>query len=1025
MKSKFTWIFTLFLAFFIQFAFAQEKTITGVVSDASGMPIPGVTVKVDGSSSPGVQTDLDGKYAITASAGQNLVFSYVGMVTQKIAVGQSSTVSVTMKDDVTVLNNVVVEGYRTTSKPKSNVAVSTVTSKTIEGRPNANFIQTLQSQIPGLNISTGSGQPGANSTVILRGYGSINGNVEPLYVIDGVPLNVDNFRSLNPNDIESISVLKDAGATAIYGNRGANGVIIVKTKNGSYSSPLQIKYSGITSFTSLQGDKYHKMNAKQLLRLEKTYGQGYGSTLTDDEINAYDVNTNWYDEIFRTGMSQNHQLSLTAGGANLASYTSIGYFKQEGILRGTDLQKFNIRNNLTGKSSNGKFNYSTSLSINFSKRNEASNLGTGAVNINPVLGANQGAPYLSPDLYVNGQQLYDMYTATPGPDNPFAGTLVLSPLMLLDIMKTGTYDTNELKMLGNAQASYKLTDDLTVATSIASDFTENTTLQVQDPQSFNSFVFQNPDENYLGWQYEGVTRDWSFTNNTSLNYNKTFAEKHTIDASVYMEYYKSHGKTIGYQQNGLDPKVFEPGNGGGFIAHNPFPDDGTGSPAYYVPDVYSGKSTAGLFSYFGSLDYDYSSKYGLSATIRRDASYRFSESNRWGTFWSVSGRWNIDQEDFMKGSVFDMLKLRGSYGSTGNQNIAGQSIYTDPNLYKTLYAQSASNYGGNPAYVLAQLANPDVKWETTNQADIGVDFELYTHRLRGTVDVYQKTTNDLFQPINISGVNGTFAIDGNNGDIRNSGVELQLSGDIIKTNDLTVTLNFNGSYNKNEVLDIPALGGSDDYGLQVIQEGEPLLEYYAVKYAGVNPADGNLLFYDKNGVLTENPTEDDRRLTGKTFFPKYQGGFGLDATYKGFFLTSQFSFVQDIWRYDYDLEGLQDPSDIGTFNKSTDILNYWTPDNRVTDIPSLNLTNKAADANSDRYLKDASYVRLRYLSVGYNVPAKYLQKTFITGIRAYGQAENLLTWSKWRGWDAESNRAADQYQYPTPRILSVGLDLNF
>jgi len=1018
MKSKFTWIFTLLLAFFIQFSFAQERTVTGVVNDSQGNPIPGVNVKVQGGGT-GIQTDFDGNFAIQAAAGQKIEFSYVSMKTQVVTVPASGNIgSVTLEEDVEQLETVVVEGYRSTTRPLSNIAVTTVTSKTIEGRPNASFIQTLQGQIPGLNISTGSGQPGANSTVILRGYGSINGKVEPLFVIDGVPLDADNFRSLNPNDIESVSVLKDAGATSIYGNRGANGVIIVKTKKGSFDSALQIKYTGITSFTQMQSNKYNVMNSRQLLNLEKGLGRGFGATLTDEEIAAYDVNTNWKDVLFRTGTSQNHVLSLTGGGSNISSFTSFGFFDQEGILIDTRLKRFNFRNNLSGKSNNNKFNYSTAVTINYSRRDEASSVGSGSVNINPVLGANQGAPYIDPRWYTSGQNLVDMYNGDPvaNPLGIGVGTLALSPLMQLDIMKTGTLQTEELKMIGNVQASYKLTDDITAGTTFGADYTQATSLQVQDPNSFNSLFFEQG-EDFLGWQFESFARNILFNTNTSLNYNKSFGN-HTIDASVFTEYVKAHSKSFNYAQNGLDPKVFVPGNGAGFTPFNP------DTPTFYVPEVASGKGTAGLFSYFGSVDYDYMQKYGLSATVRRDASYRFAETNRWGTYWSVSGRWNIDRESFMEGLPFQMLKLRASYGTAGNQNILGESIFNAPNGARTLFAQGAG-YNLETAYILGQLGNPDLMWETVEQGNIGVDFEMFSRRLRGTFDVYRKETKDLYQEAQLSAVTGTYQINANGGSMRNQGVEALLSYDLFKTEDFLFTLNFNGSYNRNTMLDITNVDNFRDNGLQADDEGGSLGQFYLIKYAGVNPANGNLLFYDKEGNLTENPTINDRRLTDKSPIPTYQGGFGFDAMYKGFFLTTQFSYVADIYRFDYDLEGLQDPTDIGVWNKSTDLLNAWTPDNRETDIPSLTLTNKGIDGDSDRYLRDASYLRLRYVSLGYNFSNKILDKTPFSSLRAYFQAENLVTWSKWRGWDAESNRGADQYQYPTPRILSLGLEVQF
>ncbi len=1031
MKSKFTWIFTLLLAFFIQFSFAQERTITGVVTDNQGMPIPGVNVVVEGSKQ-GVQTDFDGNYTIVATKGQKLVFTFVGMATQTVTVGASNVISIQMADDAKILDDVVVEAYRTTTRATSNIAVTTITSKTIEGRPNANFIQTLQGQVPGLNISTGSGQPGSGSTVILRGLGSINGNVEPLYVIDGVPLNSDNFKSLNPNDIDSISVLKDAGATSIYGNRGANGVIIVKTKRGGYDAPLSIKYIGTTNFTTIQSNKYNVMNSRQLLTLERGFGKGYGSNggengapMSDEQIAAYNINTDWKDQFFRTGVGQNHVLSLTSGSKNLSSFTSLGYYDQEGILRGTDLKKFNFRNNLTGKSNNNKFTYSTSLTINYSQNHQAASVGTGSVNYNPLALANAGAPYISPSWYTgSGQDLVDWYVRDTRPEGVGytngKGTLGLAPLILLNRLDTGAIQTDELKMIANAQLGYKLTDELTLGTSIGVDYTDNVGLDYESPNSWTRLLFEKENRGweYVGQQTESYVRQFNFNMNTSLNYTKTFGEHHTIDASIFTEYYKAHQKTFGYTQNGLDPKVWEPGNGAGYV---PFDPD---TPTQYLPEVNSGKATAGLFSYFGSVDYDYAQRFGLSATVRRDASYRFSDSNKWGTFWSVSGRWNIDKESFMQNSAFNMLKLRASYGTTGNQNILGQSIFSAPNYTRTLFS-SVRGYQNQLTYIASQIGNADLKWETVEQANIGVDVEVWKGRLRGNFDVYRKTTKDLYLSAPISAINGQYSLDGNYGDLRNSGVEALVSYDVVRSNDFRLTLTFNGSYNKNELTSIP--GGEFDNGLTIDKVGGQLNQFYLIKYAGVNPTNGNLLFYTKDGQLTENPNpETDRRLTGKTgLTPKYQGGFGFEANYKGFFATTQFNYVADIWRFDYDLEGLQDPSDIGITNKSTDLLNAWTVDNRNTDIPSLRLTNKGIDSNSDRYLKDASYLRLRFATVGYQFPKSMLEKTPFTAIKAFVQGENLATWTKWRGWDAESSRLADQYQYPTPKIFSVGLELQF
>lgn len=1021
MKSKFTWIFTLLLAFFIQFSFAQKRTVTGVISDANGA-LPLTTVKVVGAQK-GIEADMDGRYAIEVTAGDKLEFSYTGYETQIIPVGSQNTINVTLKAAVTTLTDVVVDSYRAQAKPKSANAVAVVTSKTIEGRPNASFVQTLQGQIPGLSISSGSGQPGSNNTtVILRGAGSINGNIEPLYVIDGVPQNSDNFRSINPGDIESVSVLKDAGATAIYGNRGANGVIVVKTKRASYDSSLNIKYIGQTGFSEMQSNRYHLMNSQQLLTLQRTYdsgGRGVGKS--DDEIAAYRT-YKWTDYFYRTGVSHNHQLSLSAGSKNLTSYTSLGFNDTEGILKGSDLKRFNFRSNLSGKSNDDKFNYSTVFTANFSRSNLVSALGTGIVNNNYVLGAIQAVPYLYPE-----------YVANPGTDNLTRGypgsqwlfekgaNLEYTPWYLQDKLNGFKNFSEEVKGIGQLQASYKITPDLVAATQFGIDYTQINSFNRTSPDSFNGLYFRNTDENqeFGGSMSESFSRSVAMTTTTSLSYSKTFAEKHSIDAGIYTEYLRANGKSFGYTQNGLDPIFYADGATNGWIPYQ-------SSNNFYVPDASASKSTAGLFSYFATADYDYDSKYGLSGTVRRDASYRFAGDYRWGTFWSISGRWNIDREKFMEGSKFTMLKLRASYGTTGNQDVLSTGVFGAGTLPRPQYGIS-SGYNNGIGYNLTQLPKDDLRWEIVTQTNIGTDFEVFNKKLRGTIDVYKKVTSDLFQPVQISAVNGTSSIYANFGSLSNKGVELKLDYDVISTKDARLTVNFNGSYNKNKIIDLPSVTGTnwDGSSLNGLREGGPLYEYYVTRYAGVNPANGNLLFYKKDGTITENPLQSDRVWTNKSLYPKYQGGFGLDGEYKGIFATAMFTYVLKSYRFDQDYSSLMDPTDLDLFNKSQDLLNYWTPDNRVTDVPALYATNASLGNFSDRFLVDASYVRLRYITVGYNFKKTLLEGTPFSTVRVYGQAENLATWSKWRGFDAESNRAGDFAQYPTPKIFTFGLEVQF
>ncbi|TRW25123.1 SusC/RagA family TonB-linked outer membrane protein [Flavobacterium zepuense] len=1023
MKSKFTWIFTLLLAFFIQFSFAQEKTVTGTVVDDANMPVPGANVKVEGSSN-GVQTDFDGKFSIQASAGQKLVITYVGMNDQVVTVGAGSTIPPVVLKSGIDLGGVVVEGYRTTARPRSNVAVTTISSETIEGRPNVSFIQSLQGQIPGLNISTGSGSPGsAQTSVILRGLGSLSGNTEPLYVIDGVPSNLLNFRTINGNDIESVSVLKDAGATSVYGNRGANGVIVVKTKRGSFDSGLKIRYSGVTGFTTLQDHHYQIMSGQQLLTLERLKGSGLGATggvdntpMTDAEIAAA-PNTNWQDVFFRTGISQDHSLSFSQGSKNTNSFVSLGYFEQDGIVPNTDIKRISLRSNFTGKSSNEKFNYTTNLYAGYSRRNEleaetrSQTDPTFAGNVlqNPLQGMLSSLPYLDPAVYQNGRQLFDDF------GQPSFGA---TPYMLMDYIKNIYNQYNEVKLLFNGSASYKLTDDLTAGVNGGIDFTENQRVFARLPQSYLAIVSAEAGgyADFPGLETQSTTRDFSFNGNARLNYNKVIADKHTIDASLMTEYYKAHYKANGFTTIGLNSRTYAPGSGTGYV---PF---SAATPNLFNRTVNSSKLEAGLFSYFGMFDYDYDSKYGLGVSVRRDASYRFVQDNQWGTFWSVSGRWNLDREKFMEGSTITELKLRGSIGTAGNQNIGGESPYALPNLSRALYS-TTTGYNNQPGLVISQLANPTIQWETTSQANIGVDF-VWNKRVRGTVDVYRKYTKDLFQGVPVSAINGQYLLNSNYGNMENKGIEALLAYDIVKGQDFNLTISANGSYNRNRLKNQPTenqfLGD-----VQIQSNDQIAFQYYTVRYAGVNPSNGNALYYDANGTLTENSVAADRVATGKSPIPVYQGGFGFNADYKGFYASAQFTFVADVWRFDYDLQNLQDPTSIGTFPQSTDQNRAWTPDNPNTDIPSIFATNTANDALSDRFLRDSSYLRLKYATVGYNVPSKFLDQTFLSSVRVYAQAENFLTWTKWRGFDPESNAASTFGGYPTPRVFSFGVDLQF
>ena len=1017
---------TLFMALIVQLSFAQQKTVSGTVSDENGLPLIGATVVISGTTS-GTTTDFDGNYKINANTGDVLNISYVGYSDQNITVGTSNTINATLQPD-NALEEIVIEAFRTTSKATSNISATTVTSKTIESRPNASFAQTLQGQVAGLNITTGNGQPGGNSLIQIRGVNSINGNTEPLFIIDGVPVDEDNFRSLNPNEIESASILKDAGAIAIYGNRGANGVVIVKTRTGSFESGLKITYTGLSSFSNLQDHSYDLLNSREQLQLEKDFGRGFGATLSDVELaeRALQANTDWLGVFFGTGLTNSHTLGFSVGGKNINSYTSLGFQDQEGILkRASTLKRFNFRNNTNGKSNNGKFRYGSTISINYSESDEANSVGSGAINRNFFLGANQSVPYISPRSYILGE----------GGNIPvvFANT----PLFLLDRLDTYTRREDEIKIIASLNGSYDITKNLTFNSRLGIDFTDEQLLRVEAPTSFNAQLFAQTGNVTPGFSDQFSNRSVTINFNNSLTYKNTFAEKHSIEASLFTEYFRAHRRSFGVRQEGFDPATFSPGDGAAFVDDNAANDN-------FVDTASATIRNAGLFSYFAFADYDYDTTYGVSATIRRDASYRFADSNRFGTFWSVSGRWNISNEGFMQNVGFvNNLKLRASYGTTGNQRIrdvAGQFAYfSAPDLTRNLFV-TGGQYGGINGLSYGQTGNTNLKWETVIQGNIGIDFSLFNNRLRGAFDVYQKNTVDLFiaTPIspalngpnpngNAPNANGNEAaentLDANVGELQNSGFDVELHYDVFKAakkDGLNVTLNFVANFNKLEILDLGP-GGDVPFVRRV---GGVLNEIYAAPYVGVNPANGNLLFEDLEGNITETLAAEDQRPTGLNIYPDYQGSFGFDADFKNFFFTAQFNYTIGVDRNDFDYDGYIDPSNIGQFRHSRDILNAWQQPGDITNIPSLNVTNRASDNLSDRFVRESDYLRLRFIQFGYNIPKVILDKAGFSYIRAFVSAENLLTFSKWRGYDAEGTQFSSN-GYPTPKTFSVGLEFGF
>jgi len=920
------------------------------------------------------------------------------------------------------IEEVVVLGYnRTLTKPKDVSANTTVNAEVLENRPNVSFLNSLQGSVPGVTIASNSGSPGsAKIDLVIRGISSLSADTEPLVIIDGVPTGANQFRNLNSEDIESISILRDAAATSIYGNRGANGVLLIRTKGGKFNSKLRLSYSTMTGVSVMPKNKYNMANAQQLLRIQKNNNQTNltGGKLTDEEIANYPINTNWEKTFFKADVTQQHNVSATFGGENTSVYSSLGYLEQGGLVPNTNFKRFTFRNNITGRSADKRFNYTAIVGLGYSARkqlNQESNSGINGNYVqNPLIGSFLALPYIASGQYANGRDLFNAIGTNSGGEGNFA--YILEDVLRGDQSVFGRF--NETSIFTNVTTSYKLTDDFTLNNRTGVDVKIGNSMAGRNPNGYLSLVVAATNgTEYGGSETIGNSRELNFTTVSSVNYNKVLGD-HTIGVGAYLEYNKVHFYSSSQTQNGLDPRSFAIGSGVGYIAFDPVRN-------IYLPSVSAFKATAGSLSYFATADYDYKDKYGFSGTLRRDGSYRFAPGNKWGTFWSVGGRWNIDKENFMQGSIFDMLKLRASYGTQGNANVIAAGDDTNPMLLGTGITRDlnvvGNGYSNTSGYFVSNIANPTLRWEEVKQTNFGLDFKLFKNRLEGNFDVYRKDTDMLYYNIPSSAITSQYTYRGNYGALKNEGFEAVLRYNIFNKSDYKLTIFANGSYNKNTIkkLSIPVSTGS-----LLLVEGGSINEWNLVPYLGVNPNNGNELYLDSNGNVSEQALDKDRRKTGKNYFPKYTGGFGFNSEYKGFFLDALFSFQAKFWRSDNQLAWALNPSYMRAGNNvSADLLNAWTPTNTNTDIPSLNAPMSSI---TDRLLYDASFLRMKNVTLGYNVPKKFFnEKSILKAARIFIQGENIFTWTKWRGYDPEGLGTFPLSVYPNPRTFSIGVNLDF
>jgi TonB-linked SusC/RagA family outer membrane protein len=988
--------------------FLQQLKIIGTVTDEKGNPVPGVTVLLKGTTL-GTLTDASGKYTLT-NAPQNatLIFSFIGKETLEVLVNGRMLVDVVLKEAAIGLNEVVVIGYGTAKKSDLTGSVASVSSAQIEKQPILRMEDALNGKVSGVQVQKPNGAPGSEMKIKIRGTNSINGDNTPLYVIDGF-IGGD-IVSLNPDEIESINVLKDASATAIYGSRGSNGVVIVTTKTAK-SGDAKIQFNAFYSINQIS-KTYHLMNGTQYMQYvnEGNSANGLDPQFTQSQIDAVKNaggGTDWQKEIFRNSGTQNYQLSFSGGTEKTQYYTSGSIADQEGIMINSNYKRYGLRTNINSKL---RDNFNLVFTM-YSSYEESRNNYDQTGRFGPA-----GAALIYPTNLPVWDPVTNYYTITPSYGPVGANPVAWAKLRLVDNKK--------FQSLATLQMNYEITKDLVLSVSGGANgyFYNNPNLYPPDPGT--------PLSTTSAVWYNGY--GWNFQNTNMLTYSKIFAEKHSLKVSAIYEQQISMSRYNTAQSTGFPTIALGYDNLG----------LGTALPAY------SGYSSWAIQSYVGRLNYTYNDKYLLTATIRADGSSKFNGNNKYGYFPSVAFGWRMSDEQFIKNlNIFKNLKLRASYGLTGSQ---GLTPYQTLSVMNT--GQNYSYNGSDPQAIgigPGIAANPDLKWETTAQTNVGFDFEILNGRLSGTVDYYLKKTTDLLMQVPIPMYSGGGELWENIGSVQNKGFEFLLSGVLIDQSDLKLNSSFNISFNRNKILNlgndvegnpIPQMISYGGYDTQqepkfLLKVGEPIGEFRGLVYEGLwQTASGSF----KPGDPKYKDQNADDNITGADMVdlgssqPKFTWGWNTTLEYKGFDLSLYVTGVQGnkVWNMTHWLtiaRGADVKNPVGI-----EALNYWTPTNTNTNVASLT-SNQTTWSQSTQFLEDGSFIRLSNVTLGYTFPKKILNHK-LGEARIYVSGQNLLLITKYSGIDpalsatpgnTDISQGIDNGTYPSTRTITFGIKVGF
>ena len=976
-------------------AWAQTVITGTVVSAADGEPLIGASVKVKGEKAAAV-TDMNGKFKINTEAGKTLVFSYIAMETMERPAKNGMLVKMQTAEEM--MDELVVTGYGSGKKLGSLVgSVVTVDNKKMEKATTANFTDALAGQVSGLSVLTSSGDPSKSASIRLRGINSISSSSTPLFILDGAPISSTMFNTLNPSDIQDITVLKDAASTAIYGSRAANGVIVITSKKGKLNEKANLVVKGQYGFSTPVADGLQMMNSQQYIQFRDMIGQPVSQSIKD-LVNNYGISTNWRDEVLSNNApTYTVDAALTGGSEHINYYLSFNHHSQEGLIEQSKMHREALRANVEGRLNRWfKAGVQLNLGTNSYQQNNEAEATDNLYTSNPMLFSRLALPYDAPKYYSfddNGNIVWGNR----------ADKLKYSGLTHPSFVNENrSYKKNNLTLMLNAFEQLNPIEGLTIRAQQAMDGYDYTTDNRYIPYEAFTTPMGSSVAASEGYVSNSFQRYASYTFTHTIEYRKKIQD-HSFSALIGEESIFSRSRSFGvFTEGQTDPRQLRL-------------TDGT---SIAIGNVSDSRAEESFNSFFATLSYDFAGKYYLDASYRADGSSKFAPGHRWGHFYSVGGMWDLKKENFLKDvDWLDNLQARATYGLVGNSTGAGSYDYYG--LFGT-----GSMYNGQSSMGISNPSNSTLTWEKVGSFNAGVTFG-FLDRVVLNVDAYRRKTSDMLMSIPFSYTTGFGGGMGNIGAMVNKGFDADINVKLLKTSDIDWTFKANVNYNKNEITELFA--GRDEYiiantGLK-LEVGKPYGEFFMVEYAGVDPRDGKPMWYDKDGNLTKVYNEErDSKFVGKQRYAPWSGGFGTSFSWKGLSVTADFAWQYGKYMTNNDNYFLMNANQGTSFNQAVDMLNIWTKPGDITDIPKY-----GEQVQFDTHLlEDASFLRMKNLIVQYSFPEKWMKATKgIQNAKVFFVGRNLFTATKFSGYDPEPDINLVKFNYPNTRQFVFGMELTF